>query len=126
MRRQRDCGPKAIWLKGLSLEMVQVRKADVVVTAESNTVAIVKVRMSQLPRGQRPWHVRHSYDTATRETLFVLRKEYGRQALQSKGSQIANRESDHCVVPMMPGNAGRGKAVTYYQSRKGNISYTRR
>ena len=25
---------------------------------------------------------------------------------------MTNRESDHCIVPSNPGNAGRGKAVT--------------
>ena len=38
------------------------------------------VRLLKLPRGLRPWHVTHGYDTATRETLFVLTEdsvEYG-------------------------------------------------
>ena len=47
-------------------------KADVVTNAESYILVIVMVRLSKLPRGLRPWHVIHSYDTATRETLTVL------------------------------------------------------
>ena len=38
------------------------------------------VRLLKLPRGLRPWHVTHGYDTATRETLSVLAEnsvEYG-------------------------------------------------
>ena len=50
----------------------EVRKADVVTDAESYILVIVMVRLSRLPRGLRPWHVTHSYDTATRETLTVL------------------------------------------------------
>jgi hypothetical protein len=59
-------------------------KADAVCTAESNIVVIEKVRRPQFPRGRRPWHAIHRYDMATRETLTVLKKEYDRQAIQSK------------------------------------------
>ncbi len=56
----------------------EVGKADVVASAESNILIIVMVRLLKLPRGLRPWHVTHGYDTATRETLSVLSKrEYG-------------------------------------------------
>ena len=34
------------------------------------------------------------------------------------------RESDSCVVPMTPGNAGRGKAATHYHSCEGHINHT--
>ena len=50
----------------------EVRKADVVTDAESYILVIVMVRLSRLPRGLRPWHVTHGYDTVTRETLAVL------------------------------------------------------
>ena len=49
-----------------------------VADTESNILLIVMVRLAKLPRGLRPWHVTHSYDTVTRETLAVLSKrEYG-------------------------------------------------
>ena len=49
-----------------------------VANTESNMLIIVMVRLLKLPRGLRPWHVTHGYDTATRETLAVLSKrEYG-------------------------------------------------
>ncbi|MEA3454275.1 MAG: hypothetical protein U9R12_05015 [Candidatus Caldatribacteriota bacterium] len=33
-------------------------------------------------------------------------------------------ESDSPILPMTPGNAGRGKGATYYRSYEGNINYT--
>lgn len=41
-------------------------------TQISNILLTVMVRLTKLPRGLRPWHVTHGYDTATRETLAVL------------------------------------------------------
>jgi len=52
----------------------------VVANTESNILLTVMVRLTKLPRGLRPWHVTHGYDTATRETLSVLTEdsvEYG-------------------------------------------------
>ena len=49
-----------------------------VVNTESNILLTVMVRLAKLPRGLRPWHVTHGYDTVTRETLSGLSKgEYG-------------------------------------------------
>ena len=51
-----------------------------VADTESHILLIVMVRLTKLPRGLRPWHVTHGYDTATRETLSVLTEdsvEYG-------------------------------------------------
>ena len=49
-----------------------------VTDTESYILLTVMVRLAKLPRGLRPWHVTHGYDTATRETLSVLaRCEYG-------------------------------------------------
>lgn len=51
-----------------------------VADTESHILIIVMVRLLKLPRGLRPWHVTHGYDTATRETLSVLAEnsvEYG-------------------------------------------------
>ena len=39
---------------------------------ESNILRIDKARDSEPPRGRRPWHVEHSYDMGTRETLPAL------------------------------------------------------
>jgi len=51
----------------------------VVTDTESYILIIVMVRLLKLPRGLRPWHATHGYDTATRETLSVLaRGEYGK------------------------------------------------
>jgi len=52
----------------------------VVTDTESYILLNVMVRLAKLPRGLRPWHVTHGYDTATRETLSVLTEdsvEYG-------------------------------------------------
>lgn len=62
--------------------------------------------------GQRPWHVTHGYDMATRETLPV--SSYRRVWLTSnnkKGNQMPCRESDSSVVPMKLGNADGGKVL---------------
>jgi hypothetical protein len=80
----------------------EVRKADVVTDAESYILVIVMVRLSRLPRGLRPWHVTHSYDTATRETLAVLtRVSMAIQAIIKQGGQMTDRESDYSIVPLM-------------------------
>jgi len=53
----------------------------VVADTESYILIIAMVRLLKLPRGLRPWHVTHGYDTATRETLSVLAEdsvEYGK------------------------------------------------
>jgi hypothetical protein len=80
----------------------EVRKADVVTDAESYILVIVMVRLSRLPRGLRPWHVTHSYDTATRETLAVLtRVSMAIQVIIKQGGQMTDRESDYSIVPLM-------------------------
>jgi len=80
----------------------EVRKADVVTDAESYILVIVMVRLSRLPRGLRPWHVIHSYDTATRETLAVLtRVSMAIQVIIKQGGQMTDRESDYSIVPLM-------------------------
>ena len=51
-----------------------------VADTESHILIIDMVRLLKLPRGPRPRHVTHGYDTATRETLSVLTEnsvEYG-------------------------------------------------
>ncbi len=61
------------------------------------------VRLSKFSRGPRPWHVTHSYDTATRETLSVLAKDsvsMAEQVIIKQGSQVTDRESDYSIVPM--------------------------
>ena len=73
-----------------------------VTDTESHILIIVSVRLSKLPRGLRPWHVTHSYDTATWETLSVLAGcEYGGQVITKQGNQITARESDYSIVPLM-------------------------
>lgn len=78
-------------------------KADVVTDAESYILVIVMVRLSRLPRGLRPWHVTHSYDTATRETLAVLTRwvSMAIQVIIKQGGQMTDRESDYSIVPLM-------------------------
>jgi len=74
----------------------------VVANTESNILLTVMVRLAKLPRGLRPWHVTHGYDTVTRETLSVLAR-YVSMAIQviiKQGSQITDRESDYSIVPM--------------------------
>ena len=73
-----------------------------VTDAESYILVIVMVRLSRLPRGLRPWHVTHCYDTATRETLAVLtRVSMAIQAIIKQGGQMTDRESDYSIVPLM-------------------------
>jgi hypothetical protein len=80
----------------------EVGKADVVTDAESYILVIVMVRLSRLLRGLRPWHVTHSYDTATRETLAVLtRMSMAIQVIIKQGGQMTDRESDYSIVPLM-------------------------
>ena len=81
----------------------EIGKADVVADTESCILIIGMVRLLKLPRGLRPWHVTHSYDTATRETLSVLAEDSVSMATQviiKRGSQMTNRESDYSIVPM--------------------------
>lgn len=53
--------------------------------------------------------------TVTWETQLVLLKEVW-QTTDKKGEcQIMGRESDYCVIPVIPSNVGGGKAVTYYR-----------
>jgi len=81
----------------------EVGKADVVTDAESYILVIVMVRLSRLPRGLRPWHVTHSCDTATRETLTVLTRwvSMAIQVIIKQGGQMTDRESDYSIVPLM-------------------------
>ena len=80
----------------------EVRKANVVTDTESYILVIVMVRLSRLPRGLRPWHVTHGYDTATRETLAVLtRVSMAIQVIIKQGDQMTDRESDYSIVPLM-------------------------
>jgi hypothetical protein len=75
----------------------------VVTDTESHILLIVMVRLVKLPRGPRPWHVTHGYDTATRETLSVLTEDSVSMATQviiKQGSQMTDRESDYSIVPM--------------------------
>ena len=53
----------------------EIGKADVVTDTESYILLTVMVRLAKLSRGLRPWHVTHGYDTAIRETLFVLTED---------------------------------------------------
>lgn len=78
-------------------------KADVVTDTESYILVIAMVRLSRLPRGPRPWHVTHSYDTATRETLAVLTRwvSMAIQVIIKQGGQMTDRESDYSIVPLM-------------------------
>ena len=73
-----------------------------VANTESNMLIIVMVRLLKLPRGLRPWHVTHGYDTATRETLAVLARcvSMAIQGIIKQGSQMTDRESDYSIVPM--------------------------
>ena len=74
-----------------------------VANTESNSLLTVMVRLTKLPRGLRPWHVTHGYDTATRETLSVLTEDSVSMATQviiKQGSQMTDRESDYSIVPM--------------------------
>ena len=49
-----------------------------VTDTESYILIIALVRLLELPRGLRPWHATHRYDTATWETLSALAScEYG-------------------------------------------------
>jgi hypothetical protein len=50
----------------------------------------------------------HNDYTATRETLSNSSKG-DRQTTDKKGECRSDRESDSLIVPMKPGNAGRGK-----------------
>ena len=80
----------------------EVRKADVVADTESYILVIVMVRLSRLPRGLRPWHATHGYDTAARETLTVLtRVSMAIQVIIKQGGQMTDRESDYSIVPLM-------------------------
>ena len=80
----------------------EVGKADVVANTESYILIIVMVRLLKLPRGLRPWHVTHSYDTVTRETLSVLSRceRMVIQVIIKQGYQMTDRESDYSIVPM--------------------------
>ena len=74
-----------------------------VTDAESYILIIDMVRLLKLPRGPRPWHVTHGYDTATRETLSVLAEDSVSMAIQviiKQGSQMTDRESDYSIVPL--------------------------
>ena len=72
-----------------------------VANTESNMLIIVMVRLLKLPRGLRPGHVTHGYDTATRETLSVLARcvSMATQVIIKQGSQMTDRESDYSIVP---------------------------
>jgi len=74
----------------------------VVADTESHILLIVMVRLLKLPRGLRPWHVTHGYDTVTRETLSVLARcvSMAEQVIIKQGSQMTDRESDYSIVPM--------------------------
>jgi hypothetical protein len=50
----------------------------------------------------------HNDYPATRETLSILLRKTGKQLIK-KGECRRDRESDSLIVPMKPGNAGRGK-----------------
>ena len=71
-RRQLGGGPKAKWLKGLSSKMLVNERADALPAAESYILSFAKGKKIKPLWGQRPWHVTHGYDTATRETLPVF------------------------------------------------------
>jgi len=75
----------------------------VVTDTESYILIIVMVRLLKLPRGPRPWHVTHGYDTVTRETLSVLAEDsvsMAEQVIIKQVSQRTDRESDYSIVPM--------------------------
>ena len=74
-----------------------------VANTESNILLTVMVRLAKLPRGLRPWHATHGYDTATRETLSVLAEDsvsMAEQVIIKQVSQMTDRESDYSIVPM--------------------------
>ena len=73
-----------------------------VADTESYILIMVMVRLLKLPRGLRPWHVTHGYDTATREALAVLARcvSMAIQGIIKQGSQMTDRESDYSIVPM--------------------------
>ena len=73
-----------------------------VTDTESHILIIALVRLLKLPRGLRPWHVTHGYDTATGETLSVLAGNtvsMAEQVIIKRGNQMTGRESDYSIVP---------------------------
>ena len=100
--------------------------------AESNIERCVTGKRRSEPRGGWPFRATHHVCKATSETLSVLEAtaKSNRDAssmpykLKKQGKQMAERESDHRIVPQLelfdtsdthnekPGNSGAGKAVT--------------
>jgi hypothetical protein len=75
---------------------------------ENNTSPDDKARKVKLPRSLTEPGTLHNNYTVTRETLSNLHKG-DRQTTDKKGECPSDRESDSLIVPMKPGNAGRGK-----------------
>ena len=87
-------------VEGIDLHNVSKSRGLMPYLRQKNTFySSLKARRIKPLWGQRPWHVTHGYDTATREILPVSSyRRVWRTSDNKQGNQMPCRESDSSVV----------------------------